>query len=62
MHQVEVSRRPHHRPHKNCPACGRPFSWRKKWSRCWNEVKWCSERCRRRGRSKPTQNSARREA
>ncbi|MEA1049081.1 DUF2256 domain-containing protein [Lamprobacter modestohalophilus] len=24
-----------------------PFSWRRKWAACWNEVKYCSERCRR---------------
>ncbi|CDN16580.1 hypothetical protein RintRC_0546 [Richelia intracellularis] len=28
--------------------CQRPFTWRKKWKDCWNEVKYCSERCRRR--------------
>ncbi|MGB3455255.1 MAG: DUF2256 domain-containing protein [Litorimonas sp.] len=34
-------------PSKDCATCGRPFSWRKKWERCWDEVKYCSERCRR---------------
>lgn len=34
-------------PHKVCLVCGRPFSWRKRWERCWDEVKYCSERCRR---------------
>jgi hypothetical protein len=24
------------------------ITWRKKWERCWDEVKYCSERCRRR--------------
>lgn len=37
-------------PSKVCAACGRPFSWRKKWERDWEQVKYCSERCRR---SKP---------
>ncbi|UXE64640.1 MAG: DUF2256 domain-containing protein [Woronichinia naegeliana WA131] len=37
-----------HLPTKICPICQRPFSWRKKWANCWNEVKYCSERCRRR--------------
>ncbi|WP_416739143.1 DUF2256 domain-containing protein [Pseudomonas sp. NFX71] len=37
-------------PAKACAACGRPFSWRKKWSRCWAEVRYCSERCRLRRR------------
>ncbi|MEE1886448.1 DUF2256 domain-containing protein [Pseudomonas carassii] len=32
---------------KICAACGRPFSWRKRWVRCWEEVKYCSQRCRR---------------
>ncbi|OZS41641.1 DUF2256 domain-containing protein [Photobacterium sanguinicancri] len=34
-------------PTKPCPVCLKPFSWRKKWKRCWDEVKYCSERCRR---------------
>ncbi|XVJ50382.1 DUF2256 domain-containing protein (plasmid) [Pseudomonas sp. UBT] len=24
-----------------------PFIWRKKWARCWGDVRYCSERCRR---------------
>ncbi|NVK04834.1 MAG: DUF2256 domain-containing protein [Flavobacteriia bacterium] len=32
---------------KMCPVCNRPFSWRKKWKKNWDEVKYCSERCRR---------------
>ncbi|MGP1254090.1 MAG: DUF2256 domain-containing protein [Kiloniellales bacterium] len=35
-------------PHKTCATCGRPFAWRKKWERVWPEVRYCSERCRRR--------------
>jgi len=34
-------------PEKICVICQRPFSWRKKWARDWEEVKYCSERCRR---------------
>ncbi|HRF81719.1 MAG TPA: DUF2256 domain-containing protein [Flavobacteriales bacterium] len=34
------------RPEKVCQHCGRPFQWRKKWERVWNEVKYCSDRCR----------------
>ncbi|MBK9017565.1 MAG: DUF2256 domain-containing protein [Saprospiraceae bacterium] len=34
-------------PTKICPTCHRTFTWRKKWERCWTEVKYCSERCRR---------------
>ena len=33
-------------PQKTCAACGRPFTWRKKWARHWDEVKTCSERCK----------------
>ncbi|MEM8898560.1 MAG: DUF2256 domain-containing protein [Bacteroidota bacterium] len=42
-------------PSKPCEVCGRPFSWRKKWENCWEEVKYCSERCRR-NRNKDFQN------
>jgi hypothetical protein len=35
-------------PTKVCPVCDRPFAWRKKWADCWEEIKYCSERCRRR--------------
>ncbi|WP_415811946.1 DUF2256 domain-containing protein [Litorimonas haliclonae] len=34
-------------PSKVCAVCGRPFSWRKKWERDWEFVRFCSERCRR---------------
>jgi len=34
-------------PEKVCAACRRPFSWRRKWARDWDEVRYCSERCRR---------------
>ncbi|QQL45725.1 DUF2256 domain-containing protein [Sulfuriroseicoccus oceanibius] len=37
-------------PQKTCPVCGRPFVWRKKWEACWDDVVYCSERCRRKGR------------
>ncbi|MBT8186415.1 MAG: DUF2256 domain-containing protein [Croceitalea sp.] len=33
-------------PTKLCANCGRPFAWRKKWENCWNEVKYCSAKCR----------------
>ncbi|WP_420851131.1 DUF2256 domain-containing protein [Rhizobium quercicola] len=33
-------------PTKICAACGRPFAWRKKWVRDWENVKTCSERCK----------------
>ncbi|MCO5732130.1 DUF2256 domain-containing protein [Rhizobium sp. SSA_523] len=34
-------------PSKVCAACQRPFHWRRKWQRDWDQVKFCSERCRR---------------
>ncbi|MGR8920097.1 MAG: DUF2256 domain-containing protein [Gammaproteobacteria bacterium] len=40
-----------HLPQKTCAACARPFAWRRKWARCWEEVRYCSERCRRAGRA-----------
>nr|WP_239590867.1 DUF2256 domain-containing protein [Vitreimonas flagellata] len=33
-------------PQKTCATCGRPFSWRKKWARDWDAIKYCSQRCR----------------
>lgn len=34
-------------PEKICPVCKKPFTWRKKWEKDWDEVKYCSERCKR---------------
>jgi len=31
---------------KTCVRCGLEFEWRKKWAKNWDEVKYCSERCR----------------
>ncbi|NBX37934.1 MAG: DUF2256 domain-containing protein [Flavobacteriia bacterium] len=36
-----------HLPQKICLVCGRPFVWRKKWEKVWEEVKFCSERCKK---------------
>jgi hypothetical protein len=33
-------------PVKTCATCGRPFAWRRKWARSWDEVRFCSERCK----------------
>ena len=35
-----------HLPSKTCIVCERPFSWRKKWEKVWEDVKYCSDRCR----------------
>ncbi|HUU71010.1 MAG TPA: DUF2256 domain-containing protein [Burkholderiales bacterium] len=40
-------------PSKICSYCERPFAYRRKWRRCWEQVRFCSERCRR--ASKPAQ-------
>jgi len=32
-------------PEKICVVCNRPFTWRKKWERCWDEVTTCSKSC-----------------
>ncbi|MEO1247402.1 MAG: DUF2256 domain-containing protein [Pseudomonadota bacterium] len=45
-----MHRKPH-LPKKVCAACSRPFSWRRKWAGCWEAVRYCSERCRRRRRT-----------
>ena len=34
-------------PAKTCAACGRPFAWRRKWRKDWDQVKCCSDACRR---------------
>lgn len=32
---------------KTCASCGRTIEWRKKWARSWDDVKYCSDACRR---------------
>lgn len=34
-------------PRKTCVFCQRSFTWRKKWEKVWSDVKYCSEKCRR---------------
>ena len=46
-------------PTKVCQTCGRTFSWRKKWERTWDDVRYCSDLCRR---EKPGKLDARLEA
>jgi len=38
-------------PNKPCTGCGRAMSWRKRWARSWDHVKFCSEACRKAGRA-----------
>lgn len=33
-------------PSKPCKACGRPMSWRHRWAKNWDQVKYCSDACR----------------
>nr|WP_200954903.1 MULTISPECIES: DUF2256 domain-containing protein [unclassified Rhizobium] len=33
-------------PTKKCASCGLSFTWRRKWAKNWNDVKFCSDRCR----------------
>jgi len=32
-------------PTKLCPVCSRPFAWRRKWARDWENVRYCSKAC-----------------
>jgi hypothetical protein len=41
-----VAHRKPNLPQKLCAACNRPFTWRKKWERVWDEVRYCSDACR----------------
>ncbi len=33
-------------PQTICLVCNRPFTWRKKWEKVWEEIKYCSEKCK----------------
>jgi len=33
---------------KTCACCGRRITWRKKWAREWDSIRYCSDACRRR--------------
>ncbi|MET0361131.1 MAG: DUF2256 domain-containing protein [Sphingobium sp.] len=45
-------------PSKICQACQRSFTWRKKWERDWEQVKYCSDRCRSGGARDETARAA----
>lgn len=34
-------------PSKPCAACGLAMTWRRRWAKNWDEVKYCSDACRR---------------
>jgi hypothetical protein len=39
-------------PQKPCAVCGRAMTWRKSWAKNWDNVLYCSDRCRA-DKSKP---------
>ncbi|MGI4789092.1 MAG: DUF2256 domain-containing protein [Janthinobacterium lividum] len=53
MPKKEAFRNPHSLPSKVCPVCGKPFTWRKKWERDWENVVYCSDQCRKVGKAAP---------
>ncbi|GAB7191338.1 hypothetical protein NUM3379_20450 [Kineococcus sp. NUM-3379] len=36
-------------PPKPCAVCGRTITWRRRWERDWDAVRYCSAACRRSG-------------
>lgn len=44
-----------HLPEKLCVVCERPFTWRRKWAKDWDAVKYCSVRCRNQRRAVKSQ-------
>ncbi|WP_288407523.1 DUF2256 domain-containing protein [uncultured Herbaspirillum sp.] len=36
-----------HLPSKPCVVCGLPMTWRRCWAKNWEQVKYCSQACRR---------------
>ncbi|ADI30493.1 DUF2256 domain-containing protein [Methylotenera versatilis] len=33
-------------PSKICAQCGLSMTWRKSWAKNWDEIKYCSDKCR----------------
>lgn len=46
-----------HLPSKPCQVCGLAMTWRKRWEKNWDEVKYCSDACRRRKSAAPATGS-----
>lgn len=42
-----MTKQPSSRASKACVVCGRTIEWRKKWERNWDDVRYCSDACRR---------------
>ncbi|MDP2284075.1 MAG: DUF2256 domain-containing protein [Pseudohongiella sp.] len=36
----------HNLPSKLCKTCGREMTWRKSWAKNWDQVLYCSDKCR----------------
>ncbi|MBS0185895.1 MAG: DUF2256 domain-containing protein [Proteobacteria bacterium] len=43
-----------HLPEKICVVCQRAFTWRKKWEKVWDDVKYCSKKCQNNGKTHST--------
>ncbi|MGB0943386.1 MAG: DUF2256 domain-containing protein [Marinomonas sp.] len=43
---IYMKHRKTHLSQKVCQSCKRLFCWRKKWRKDWEQVKYCSKRCR----------------
>ncbi|MCF8163486.1 MAG: DUF2256 domain-containing protein [Sulfuritalea sp.] len=56
-HTVKPFRNPHNLPVKQCEACQRPYTWRKKWALNWEQVRYCSDACRKSGAPSQTSTS-----
>jgi len=39
-------------PNKLCVQCRREMTWRKSWAKNWDEVKYCSDACRKNVKAK----------
>jgi hypothetical protein len=62
FHETSTSKMPRgikkeNLPTKICVTCGRPFNWRKKWERCWDEVTTCSKSCNHKRREANAHNA-----
>jgi hypothetical protein len=49
--RAKIEMRKSELPVKICTVCARPFAWRRKWRKVWDEVRDCSDACRRRKKS-----------
>lgn len=39
------------RKEKTCSVCGRKMEWRSRWAKNWEQIKYCSDQCRKAKRS-----------